>query len=90
MATYLERGTRVIVNAYGGKRPYVIVVEDRGDVVLICKPSEFESATAENRQPMAVGFHREDILVEGEDQSIPKKHPERQNSSADHSSKAGD
>jgi hypothetical protein len=62
MDTQLQRGQQVRVNAYGGKQPNVIVVEDRGDVVLICKPQEFESARIENREPMAVGFRKEDVI----------------------------
>ena len=64
MNTQLQPGQQVTVNAFGGKRPSVIVVEDRGSVVMICKPSEFERAKAENRVPVAVGFHREDVVVE--------------------------
>ncbi len=52
-----------MVNAYGGKQPYVTVVEDRGDVVLICKPREFEDALAENREPVCVGFHKKDVIL---------------------------
>jgi hypothetical protein len=62
MAMQLQRGQQVRVNAYGGKQPCVIVVEDRGDVVLICKPQEFEAARTEKREPVSVGFHKEDIL----------------------------
>lgn len=61
MNTELQRGQEVTVNAYGGKRPRVIVVEDRGDVVLICKPQEFREAIAQNREPISVGFHRSDV-----------------------------
>ena len=60
----LQRGQQVRVNAYGGKQPYVTVVEDRGDVVLICKPREFEIALAEKREPSSVGFHRKDVVEE--------------------------
>jgi hypothetical protein len=89
MSALLERGQRIRVNAYGGKKPYVIVVEDRGDVVLICKPSEFECAKAENRDPMSIGFHREDI-IEPEDQSAPKKRAERSQFREDRGARAGD
>jgi hypothetical protein len=90
MSSHLERGQRVRVNAYGGKKPYVTVVEDRGEVVLICKPSEFERAKAENRDPMMVGFHREDIIERDDDETAPKKHPERQHVSEERGTKAGD
>lgn len=63
MEQQLQPGQCVTVNAFGGKRPSVIVVEDRGDVVLVCKPQEFEAARAENRAPAAVGFHREDVVL---------------------------
>lgn len=62
MGIQLQRGQQVRVNAYGGKQPHVTVVEDRGDVVMICKPQEFESAQVENREPKAVGFRKEDVL----------------------------
>lgn len=38
------------------------VVDDRGEVVLVCKPEEYAAAMAERRAPIAVGFHREDVL----------------------------
>lgn len=52
-----------MVNAYGGKQPYVTVVEDRGEVVLVCKPQEFEDALAENREPVSVGFPKKDVIL---------------------------
>jgi plastocyanin domain-containing protein len=63
MAMQLQRGQQVRVNAYGGKQPSVIVVEDRGNVVLICKPQEFEAARTEKREPISVGFRKEDVLL---------------------------
>jgi len=63
MDLQLQRGQQVIVNAYGGKRPYVTVVEDRGDVVMICKPREFEEAMAGNREPASIGFHKKDVIL---------------------------
>lgn len=62
MVGQLHSGQRVTVNAYPLKRPTVTVVEDRGDVVLICKPEEYDDAVAEKRAPLCVGFHREDVL----------------------------
>jgi hypothetical protein len=62
MSDQLHKGQWVTVNAFPGKRPTVIVVEDRGDVVLICKQDEYMAAIAEGRAPIAVGFHREDVL----------------------------
>ena len=62
MSGQLQPGQQVTVNAFGGKTPSVIVVEDRGDVVLICKPNEFDSAKLQHRAPVSVGFRREDIV----------------------------
>jgi len=82
MAMQLQRGQQVRVNAYGGKQPSVIVVEDRGDVVLICKPQEFEAARTEKREPISVGFHKEDVLLpKGASSEIGAEHAK---------SKAGD
>ena len=64
MNAQLSRGQQIRVSAYGGKTPKVTVVEDRGDIVLICKPSEFEKAAEEEREPLTVGFHRSDVLLE--------------------------
>ena len=66
MYEQLQRGQAVTVNAYGGKQPRVIVVEDCGEVVLICKPREFEDALAENREPLSVGFRRSAVHIEKE------------------------
>ena len=63
MEAQLQRGQQVRVNAYGGKQPFVTVVEDRGDVVLICKPLEFERALAEHRDPASIGFHKKDVIL---------------------------
>ena len=62
MRQQLHPGQYVTVNAFRGKRPTVTVVEDRGDVVLICKPEEYDRARSENRIPVSIGFHREDII----------------------------
>jgi len=65
METKLLYGQQVAVSAYGGRHPIVSVVEDRGDVVLICKPEELSAAKSENRPPRSVGFHRDDVIVQG-------------------------
>ena len=62
MRQQLQPGQQVTVNAFRGRQSTVIVVEDRGDVVLICKPDEYNSAKAEKRAPVSVGFHREDVI----------------------------
>jgi hypothetical protein len=62
MDKQLQPGQRVTVNAYGGNKISRIVVQDLRDVVMICKQEEFERANTENRPPVSVGFHREDII----------------------------
>jgi hypothetical protein len=62
MNKQLHPGQRITVNAYGGKRISRIVVQDLNHVVLICKQEEFERARTENRPPISVGFHREDVV----------------------------
>lgn len=62
METKLQPGQQVVVSAYGGKRRSVVVVEDRGDVVLICGIDEFLLAKAENREAMTIGLHRGDVI----------------------------
>ena len=48
--------------AFGGKLIKRVLVEDTGAVLLVCKESEFESAVAENRDPICVGFKREYLV----------------------------
>lgn len=86
MGEQLQSGQRVTVNAFGGKQPSVIVVEDRGDVVLICKPEEFERAKAENRMPTTIGLPRADVIITPE-----KRKPTASETHEEHPrSRAGD
>ena len=87
MEQQLQRGQQVTVNAYRGRRPVVTVVEDRGDVILICKPGEYMTAAAEGRVPIVVGFHREDVL---EVVTVSKKGAASETPAAYRGSKAGD
>lgn len=87
MVQQLQPGQQITVNSFPGKRPTVTVVEDRGDVVLICKPSEYANALTENRSPISVGFHREDIL---EVMAMPKKSVSSESTARHQGSMAGD
>jgi hypothetical protein len=62
MAQQLVIGQEVTVNSFGGKKLTRIVVDVRGDTVLVCKPEEFRKASEEHRPPVSVGFQREDII----------------------------
>jgi hypothetical protein len=54
---------RVTVIQYGGKVVEKILVEDRGDVLVVTSPEEWNVAQIEEREPVTVGFRRE-FLVE--------------------------
>jgi hypothetical protein len=62
MDEQLQPGQRVILNAYGGNKISRVVVQDLRSVVMICKQEEYDRATAENRPPISIGFHRMDVL----------------------------
>lgn len=57
----LKRGQRIVVEAHGGPRQ-VVVVEDRGDIVLVTREAEFRQAQQQARDPLFVGFRRKDIV----------------------------
>lgn len=58
----IQQGQVVTVNSAMGAIQRV-VVEDRGDVVLICREDEWKEAREQGRDFVAVGFRRTDILV---------------------------
>lgn len=86
MRQQLQPGQQVTVIAFRGRQPTVTVVEDRGDVVLICKPEEYSAAKAGNRIPASVGFHREDVI----DPATTKKDMSSESAVEHRGSKAGD
>jgi hypothetical protein len=54
---------KVTVVQYGGTIAEKILVEDRGEVLLVTTEAEWRAAERENRLPVSVGFRRE-YLVE--------------------------
>ena len=54
-------GQEVTLNSSNGAIT-LIVVEDLGETILVCRPDEFERASAERRSPVAVGFKKIDIM----------------------------
>jgi alpha-D-ribose 1-methylphosphonate 5-phosphate C-P lyase len=60
----LPRGQAVRLSSAQGEVDRV-VVEDRGDVVFVCREDEYEAAQKEGRQPIMVGFKRHDIVAVG-------------------------
>ena len=53
---------RVTVTQYGGTISEKILVEDRGDVLLVTTEEEFRAAEKEKRPPVSVGFRKEYII----------------------------
>ena len=61
MNTKYQSGQQVNVNsALGATR--LVVVEDLGKVLLVCKASEYEDARAEGRKPSVIGFRINDVI----------------------------
>jgi hypothetical protein len=61
MEQKIEQGQEVTLLSNQGviKR---LVVEDLGEVLLVCLPEEYARARREGRKPMAVGFKRSDLI----------------------------
>jgi hypothetical protein len=58
----IKPGDRVRLRAYGDEVIERVVIEPRGDVIYVCRESERESAAAERRDPLMVGFRRSAVL----------------------------
>jgi hypothetical protein len=43
-----------------------VLVEEAGDVVVVCRVDEFMAALADGRAPATVGFKRESVVAFGE------------------------
>ncbi len=53
---------RVRLIVYGGTIAEKILVEERGDVLIVTTEEEFEAAKVENRTPVVVGFRRQYLV----------------------------
>jgi len=53
----------VTVIVYGGAIEEKILVEDRGDVLIVTTAEEWRAAETENRAPIVVGFKREYLVT---------------------------
>jgi hypothetical protein len=40
-----------------------VVVQDLGDILLVCRKQELEAARSEHRDPSAIGFRRDDVVT---------------------------
>ena len=59
----MTQNARVTVIQYGGVFAEKILVEDRGEVLIVTTEEEWEASKREGRPPISVGFRRE-YLVE--------------------------
>jgi hypothetical protein len=57
---------RVTVIQYGGTIAEKILVEDRGDVLIVTTEAEWRAAEVENRPPVTVGFRREYLIEDAQ------------------------
>lgn len=57
----MQRGQVVTLDARFGEIQRVIV-EDLGQILLVCRKDEFQAAEKEGRIPIAIGFPKEAII----------------------------
>jgi hypothetical protein len=60
----MEIGQLIKLRAYGGEELIRQVVRTAKDVVVVCRPDEYEKANKEKRVPVSVGFHIKDVITE--------------------------
>lgn len=56
---------KVTVTVFGGTIEEKILVEDKGDVLVVTTEDEWNAAERENRLPIVVGFRREYLVNRG-------------------------
>jgi hypothetical protein len=62
MEAAMERGDRVLVRVYGGRKVRRVVVQVIDSTVVICKQEEYVLARQEMREPRGVGFPLADVI----------------------------
>jgi hypothetical protein len=63
----MKEGQLVKLRGYGGEELVRRVVRLQNDIVVVCRPEEYESARREGHEPLSVGFHVADIIDENVD-----------------------
>lgn len=58
----MQRGERVTVVDYKGNKLTRRIVDVIGEVVLVCKPEEYQIAKQKRRLPWCVGFKKKFIV----------------------------
>lgn len=73
----MKRGQIVSVRLYGGSVVPRRVLVDRGAVVVICPEDEYQAASREEREPVGLGFPRQDVIDTAEEsqRKSPTKTP---------------
>lgn len=51
-----------MVVQYGGTIAEKVVVEDKGEVLVVTTPEEWAASQREKREPVVVGFRREYVV----------------------------
>ena len=55
---------RITVMQFGGTISKKILVEDKGDVLILTSEEEWKRSQSESRPPIVVGFRREYVIEE--------------------------
>lgn len=63
MEKQISKDQQVTVSCYGGQKVQMILVEDLGDVLVVCSPEEIEDARRQGREPLTLGFKRESVAM---------------------------
>ncbi len=61
---------RVTVIEFGGTISTKILVEDRGDVLILTSEKEWEASQRESRAPVVVGFRREFLTEDASQEKV--------------------
>jgi hypothetical protein len=58
----MKPGQMVKLRAYGGKELARRVIRLEKDIIIVCRPDEYEIARLQGREPIGVGFHVTDVV----------------------------
>ena len=63
----MKVGQLIKLRAYGGEEIIRHVIRLDNDIIVVCRPDEYEKANLEGREPIGVGFKLKDVITEVED-----------------------
>lgn len=61
----MRSGQIIKVRAYGNEILVRQVIQVKKDIVVICRPDEYNKSHIEGREPIGVGFQLKDVVEEG-------------------------